>query len=83
MTTVDILLLKVLEKSNDEINAKKIHDGLGLLEISCCVASIYRRLKTLKSRIFVTIHWKTGNKFYSISPSGKHWLNTFENQLQA
>lgn len=80
MTTIDILLLEILSRSN-EIKARDIYENLGHLEVSYCVANIYRRLHTLKSKNLVSIHWESGNKFYSISNLGKSHLSNFKAQL--
>jgi DNA-binding PadR family transcriptional regulator len=83
MTTVDILLLKILSESSSQTKIREIYSELNSLEISCCVANIYRRLHNLKSKKLVNTYWEAGNKFYSISTSGEIYLNTFKNQLQA
>lgn len=81
MTTVDILLLKVLTESGSQIKIRDIYNKLSSLEISCCVANIYRRLNTLKSKKLIDTYWQSGSKFYSISVLGKSCLDTFKNQL--
>lgn len=82
MTIVDILLLEILRKSNDEINANKIHNSLVSIEISYAKANIHRKLNNLELKNLIVATWKKGNKFYSISPSGKKWLDKLKNQLR-
>lgn len=83
MTTVDIILLQILvKKANESLNIREIYHHLGNIEISSCASSIYRRLHNLKDKSLIRIHWETGSKFYSISETGKEYLNKFKKQLQ-
>jgi DNA-binding PadR family transcriptional regulator len=82
MTIIDMLLLETLNKPGTKLKIRELYNKLNSLEISCCVTSIYRRLNNLKVKNFIEIDWKEGNKFYSISDSGKHCIDTFKNQLK-
>ncbi|MEG4322693.1 MULTISPECIES: hypothetical protein [unclassified Microcoleus] len=83
MTTVDMLLLKILAQKSYGKNIKEIQNELRLVNINLCKRGIYQRLEKLKSRQLVIGGWKIKTRLYAISEAGKFKLAIFQEQLRA
>ena len=83
MTTIDMLLLKILAKKSHSKTIKEIQNELRLINVNSCQRGIYQRLERLKSRQFVITEWKTKARLYTISDTGKFKLVVFQEQLKA
>ena len=83
MTTIDVLLLKILAQKSYDKNIKEIQEELRLININLCQRGIYQRLEKLKSRELTVRVWKKRTMVYTISEGGKFKLATFQEQLRA
>ena len=83
MTTIDVLLLKILAQKSYDKNIKEIQEELRLININLCQRGIYQRLEKLKSREITVRRWKKRTMVYTISEGGKFKLATFQEQLRA
>lgn len=82
MSTIDILLLEILDRTNTQLKIRELYNKLSFLEISCCAANIYRRLNKLKQKTLINDSWSKEGKVYSISETGKGWINEFKSKLK-
>ncbi|MCC3575240.1 MAG: hypothetical protein JGK30_25945 [Microcoleus sp. PH2017_40_RAT_O_B] len=83
LTTVDILLLKILAQKAYGKSIKEIQAELRLVNINLCQRGIYQRVERLNSRKFTIRGWKKRTMIYAISEAGKFKLATFQEQLRA
>lgn len=83
MTTIDILMLKILAEKNHEKSVKEIQEKLRDINVNLCQRGIYQRLKRLQSHRLINKECKKQIKLYKISEAGKFSLTMFQNQLSA
>ena len=83
MSTIDVLLLKILAKKSCDKNIKEIQNELRLVNVSLCRKGIHQRLERLKSHQLIIGEWKRKARVYAISEAGKFKLAIFQEQLKA
>ena len=67
MTTVDILLLKILATKTYAKSIKEIQEELNMVNINLGIKEVRQRLEKLNSRQLTITGWKKRTKLYAIS----------------
>ncbi|MCC3460007.1 MAG: helix-turn-helix transcriptional regulator [Microcoleus sp. PH2017_27_LUM_O_A] len=83
MSTVDILLLKILNKKTCGKSIREIQNELRTVNINLCQRGIYQRLERMKERQLVARKWEKKTRLYAILDAGKFKLVIFQEQLRA